>query len=793
MVDKFVNNKKHLLAGVALAVLVPGAAAAEEAAADEAGTPTLNEIVITAAKVDVSMQDASLSATALSADTLAQANVTDITGLNGSVPSLVVARSGGAERIITIRGIGSETPENTNTQPGVSYHVDGVYIFNSIAANSAFIDVGQVEILRGPQGTTFGQGSTGGTINVVSKRPELDIVTGNAQMGLGNYNLVKANAAVNVPIGSTFAIRAAAQSYQHDGYAKATDVVGVQGDYELDDANDFGWKLSGLWQPTDDFSILLTTIHSKSDTNGPAQKNVLDPEDDPRILTQDYPGSSVVDTELYYGVVQYDTDFATIKSITSYQKLHSNQAWDADGLTADLFYDLTYNPLIYGGTRYDHVAGWLSDTESWTQEVNISSNSSGPLSWIVGAVYLESTNEQYVLEYRGSDEELVRPLLPLDTPFDDPAVDVITYAELSSVTRKAWAAYFQSTYEFTPDFSLTAGIRYNHDEYEGESATNSDTADYESGPFLQPDPSKGLSTNEWTGKVALEYKLTPDNMVYASFTRGFKPGGLNGGNNSFTQLGFENGIRPTYKPEKVDSFEFGSKNRFFDDKVQLNASAFYYDYKNMQFLDEDAILYGEGTANAPGAYIYGLELEGFWQITPNLKFDGSVSALRGEFDEDYLALDPVDATEAQNAAGYPDWLFWSNYYPAAVARDAARVNINGNEVPKLPDWQGSAALTYTNIVGPGEFTARAQFQYRGEFYYRVFNDEFYDVTPAYETVNLFASYKLDDAPVTFSVTVTNLFDVDGVNSRFSDPYGSSQGFETYIAPRQAIFAVGFEF
>lgn len=792
MTIKTMKRQGSVMAGVALAALVPGMAAAQ----DGAGSDAFAEIIVTAAKVDVSLQQATLAATAISAENLAMNNVTDITGLNGTVPGLVVAKSGGAERIITIRGIGSETPENTNTQPGVSYHVDGVYIFNSIAANSAFIDVGQVEILRGPQGTTFGQGSTGGTINVVSRQPELGRFGANGEVGVGNYNLRKLSGGVNVPIGDTLAVRVAGQHQKHDGYAKATEVIGF-GEYELDDTDETGWKASLLWKPLDNLSITLSTIQYHSDVNGPAQKNVLDPEPDPRLLTQDYPGRSLVDTELYYGTIALDLDFATVKSITSYQKLHSQQSWDADGLTADLFYDLTYNPLLWGGTKYDHVAMWESNTESWTQEINISSNGNGPFQWIVGAVYLESTNEQYILEYRGSDDELVRPVLPLDTPFDDPAIDFITYAELSSIKREAWAAYFQGTYEITPSLSLTAGLRYNSDKYSGMAASNSATAGYTSGPFLQPKPTTGLSTTEWTGKLALDYKITPDNMIYASYTRGFKPGGINSsaasGNSSFLAFGWDTGIAPTYQPETVNSFEIGSKNRFFDNSLQFNAAAFYYNYRNMQFLDEDAILYGEGTANAPSARIYGLELESTWLISSKLKFDATASFLGGEFDKDYFALDPVQADIAQDEAGYPGWLFWSNFYAASVAREGARANINGNKVPKLPGFQGSAALTFTDKVGPGELTARAQVLYRGEFFYRVFNDPFYDLTPSYETVNLFARYSLEESPIYFSASVTNLFDVAGVNSRFSDPYGSAQGFQTFIAPRQAIFSVGFEF
>lgn len=801
------SNERRLLmaASVSMLAMLPTVAHAKAWLDPTASTPApavaeddptaqdqLTEIVVTASKRDTSLQDATLSATAVTADTLKEANITEVTGLNGIVPGLVVARSGGGERMVSIRGIGSETPENTNTQPGVSYHVDGVYIFNSIAASAAFIDVGQVEVLRGPQGTTFGQGSTGGTINVVTNQPSLKGISGSASMGVGNYNMVKADAALNVPLTSTIAVRGSVQHLSHKGYAIATGVPG-RAEYELDQQDEIGWKAALLWQPTGNFSITLNTIQYESDTNGPAQKNILDPDPDPRRLTQDYPGRSIVNTELYYGVAQLDTGFATIKSITSYQKLYSLQSWDADGLTSDLFYDLTYSPLTFGGDRYDHVPGWQTNTKSFTQEVNLVSASQGPFTWILGGVYLWSENSQYIVEYRASDDEILRPALPRDTPFNDPRVDALTYAELSSITRKAYAAYFEGSFALTDQLSLTGGIRYNHDQYTGTSATNSQVNT--SGAYLQPVATPGLTTKEWTGKAAIKYELTPSNMVYASYTRGFKPGGLNGSaaNAAPALLGFERGIQPTYQPETVDSFEIGSKNRFLDNSAQLNVSAFLYNYKNMQFLEEDAILYGEGISNAPSARIYGVELEGSWLMTSNWSVDAMVSLTKGTFTEDYLALDPVAASEAQIAAGYPGYLFWSNFYAAALARDAARANINGNNVPKIPKVQGSGSVNYTNRIGGGTFNAKAQLIYRGDYQYRLFNESSTDITPSYAQVNLFLSYALEDKPVTFSLTATNLFDEAGINSRFSDPYGSAQTSETYIPPRQVIASISYRF
>lgn len=776
-----------LLAGTSFLAIAPGAALAETAeAAGEGGQ--ISDIVVTAERRDVNLQSAPLAVSAIDADTLRADNITDITGLNGTVPGLVVARSGGAERIISIRGIGSETPENTNTQPGVSYHVDGVYIFNTIAANAAFIDVAQVEVLRGPQGTMFGQGSTGGTINVVSAQPSLDGVSGAINFGAGNHAFFKGDAAINVPLGDTLAIRGAVQGLKHDGYAKAYGVNGYPDGYELDDAKEWGGKLSLLWQPIDDFSITLTTIQYDGDVNGPAQKNILDPEPDPRKLTQDYPARSKVRTELYYGVVKLDLpDFATLKTITSYQKLHSEQSWDADALTADLFCDLTYIAAFDSCTRYDHVAIWRSDTKSWTQEINLASNTEGRFGWIAGGVYLRSRNEQYINEFRGGDDNIVQPPLPVDTPYDDPLVDTLTYAELSAITREAWAAYFQGSYKLTDRLSLIAGIRYNRDKYSGQFASVGDAT---SGGYLQPAPIAGFSTEEVTGKAAVQFEITPRNMVYASYTRGFKPGGLNGS----ASAGNSYSINPTYLPETVDAFEIGSKNRLFGNSVQLNLAAFLYNYHNMQFLEEDPILFGEGTSNAPRARIYGLEAEASWIVTPGLKLDASLSLLDGEFTADYFALDPAVADAAQTAAGYPGiGLFFANFFPALLARDAARANINGNEVPKLPGVQGFVSATFNHEVGPGMLTARAKFVYRGEYQYRLFNLGAIDTVPSYETVDISLQYQPNGINLTLGLSVENLFDTVGLNSRLSDPYGSAQVTDTYIPPRQFIASVGYKF
>ena len=790
--------KSHLapkIIGISLLALMgslASAAQAEDAPAAAADAAPLPDIVVSAERTHTTLQKASLSVTAVTADTLAKSNITQISGLNGEVPGLTVAASNGGERDISIRGIGLETPENPQTQSGVSYHIDGVYIFNSIAANAAFIDVGQIEVLRGPQGTMYGQGSTGGTINVVSLQPTTDKLSGFVDFGYGNYHYTKTDAALNVPLSDTLAVRGAISYMKHDGYAHATDVPGST-NYPLSNANDLTGKFAVKWTPTERLSVLLNTIQYRGDANAPEQKNVLDPASDPRTVTQDYPGKDYIRTQLYYGVLKYDLGGATVSSITSYQKMLSNQSWDGDGLNQTLY--LADAGASDGGAAYDHIALWQQKTKSWTQEVNLASDTHSRLKWIVGGVYLHSKNASYINEYSGTSGTGQTAALPENTPWNGAGVDAVFYGEESSVTRESFAFYGQGTYKLTDSLSLTAGLRYNHDKYSGAGDSISHGETHTSGNYLQPVPTVSDSSGKLTWKAAINYDVTPQNMVYLSYTRGYKPGGINvsaAAGGSYLTLGNPNGVQPTFKDETVDSLEIGSKNRFFDNKLQFNASAFYYFYKDMQFINDDPLLFNYGISNADLAHIYGLELETDYRLTDQLRLTGNLALEHGSYVTNDEALDGIKSSAAQVAAGYGGTsAFYQNFYAAYLSRLAAYQNIKGDKVPKLPTVTANVAAEWRGDVGPGELLLRAQYMYRGKYNSDVFGSL---VTPHYQQVNLFGSYALKDTGVSLSATVTNLFNVAGISSRFADPYGvSHQVFNTYIPPRQFIATVKYAF
>jgi len=719
-----------LASSVSLLAFASASAHAEDAAAaaaTAAAAPAegLTDIVVTAERRDVSLQQAPLSVSAITSETLKAANINDITGLNGTVPGLVVAKSGGGERIITIRGVGSETPENTNTQPGVSYHIDGVYIFNSIAASAAFIDVAQVEVLRGPQGTLFGQGSTGGTINVVSIEPSTDSVSGNVNAGYGNYNYMEGSGALNVPLSDTLAVRGAFQFTKHDGYAHATEVPGTR-KYDLDDQDETGWRLGAKWQPASNFSIVLNTVQFTSNTNGPAQKNILDPNPDPRELTQDYPGRSVVKTQLYTGVVKWETPFATIKSITGYQKLHSEQAWDADGLDTALFYAQTYNPISFTGVAYDHVPLWESDTKSWSQEINLTSNGTGPFNWVLGGVYLHSSNSQYVNEYRSDDDNFLQEALPTNTAWNDPLVSTLTYAELSTIKRDLYAFFAQGTYSLTSQLKLTAGVRYNHDKATGMFDSMSGGASGQtSGAYLQPSSTGGRKGDAWTGKVALDYQITPANMVYASWTRGFKPGGIN----SAASTGNSYAVLPTYKQETVDSFEIGTKNSLLGNTLQLNGDVFYSNYRGYQASQTSDVLQGSGIFNVGSAKIFGIE--------------GEVKALLGQntrlgLNAAYLHTKFGDGIVVNDGDGNP-------------------ADISGNRLPNAPSFTLTGSIDQDIVLGFGKITAHADAKYSSKYYFSAFNLD--DIsTGSFAIANASLGYEPNRGGWKVIAFVRNIFD-----------------------------------
>ena len=758
------NSRRLLLASAAVGGFI--VASPSLAAETRAGPTAVGEVIVTAERRAIDIQKAALSITAVQPAALDKSFITDVAGLNAIVPSFESTKTSGFENIVTIRGIGSETPENDlTTVPGVSLFYDGVYVINTISLEQTLFDLDHIEVLRGPQGALYGQSSIGGAINIVSNQPELGHFSGQGDFSAGTYSLFRARAEVNVPVGDTLAVRLSAQRFVHDGFTEDLAIPG----FREDDADNTATKAAIKWQPNSRFSATLTGQWYRATENGQAQKNVNDPAPSPWQIFQDYPSKNELTSNLYHLNWQYDSDWFSVRSVTAYQYLNSVLQEDSSRSAVSLLH------------AYDDVAGWNTWVKSWTEEFDILSKPGSRLEWIVGGFGLWATSNQFVAEFEGGDTPNPDVSIPADIETNPPAN--LAYGNNSRVTRRSYSLFAQATWHLTPEFGITAGGRANIDYYRDDSHNFSAFGSNE------------VNNHEWdhvpTWRVEADYDFTPDNMVYASTARGYKPGGVNGTGNQVV-------VRPVFKPETNTAFEVGSKNFLFDRTLRFNASAFYYFYKDMQYIEDDPFPFAAGISNIPSVHIYGVEGEASY-VSPDsrLRINADLALEKGKVNGPYLSLDStsVNAIENPGPSQAPGCMFGGPFYNAACwsAVIAAAKNISGNTPPAMPNISAEADASYSFDFVGGSLTPRVQVVYRGSEWARIFNEPTLDRVPAYTVTNLNLEYLVRGGRLRFDLAATNVFNVAGVNSQYTDPFGTGQTSRQYIPPRQVIFTIGYKF
>jgi iron complex outermembrane receptor protein len=766
----------------------PAANANVTATADAAAaSASVAPIIINAERREVNLQRAPLSVSVVAARQLDQSFVTDVKGLNGTIPGLEVTKASGFENLVTIRGVGSETPENSlTTVPGVSEFIDGVYIANTISLDQTLFDIDNIQVLRGPQGALYGQSSIGGAIIINTVQPRLNTYDGSGDFSVGTYGLLRERAEVNVPIGDEMAARFSIQKFDHEGFTNDLAIPG----FRLDDQHDTSGKAALLWKPNDHFTATVTAQGYYADQHGDAQKSTIDTSPGPWNVFQDYPAHFRLNNDLFHVNLEWDEPGYIVKSVTGYQYLAHVQQEDS-----------SRNAFSRIG-EYDDVAAWNTWVYNFNEEFDILSAPGSRLEWDVGAFYMSQRSHQFVAEFECTTNPfsgpctaptaaqlIVRPDIEQHPPAN------LAYGNDSHAVHWSVAGFGQATYHVTDKFRLTGGIRYNYD-FDADPSFNF------SG-FGKSFADNQTSTSEPTWRFEGDYDLTPDNMVYGSVARGYKPGGANGSNGQFL-------IPATFQPETNTAFEIGSKNLFFDHTLRLNASVFYYMHNNFQYIETDPIPFDSGISNIPRVQDYGAEFEGNY-TTPDgrLHIDGNLALERGRVASDYRTIDSTIANQLEgvNFSGSnevnpitfaptgPCAFFGAFGNPACLAQvAAAAVNIKGNQPPGMPNVSGSIAASYRFDSPFGSFTPRVQVVYRGSEWARIFDDPTLDKVPAYTVVNL----NLDFVPTNnnhlrLSLTATNVGNVAGINSRYTDPFGTFTTSNQFIAPLQVIGTIALQY
>ncbi len=734
--------------------------------AGDAVDPVSAQITVTARKKEVALGEAPVAISVISGEDFERANLVKLDNLNGHAPGLLVTRNDGAGRVVSIRGVGWETAQNLSTQPSVLVYLDGIYLANPLALGLHLDEIERIDVLRGPQGTEFGQGTTGGAINLVTRGPAFGGRSGQATLSLGTFGLVEASAGFSGPITERFALRASARRYERDGFAEIHG--GALDGYDLDDASVLLGQLALEWLPSPDLSLRLAGFLHRSDQHGAAQKSILDPNPDPRQLSQDFPSTFELDNDSLSAIVDWDTPWGVkIRSLTGYQTLRKRQTEDGDRLTEDLVaVDLTG----FGPVNFDLLAFWDNDSVAFSQELDVSGGGAR-LDWIAGLYYLRHENENFFLEAVGPApvdqfaDQLANPS-PVTLP---PFVAPLEFVEDRKVTRHDAAAFGQATWRLNDTVALTLGGRY-----QDERAIDETTQ------FWFLDSRQVFEDRALTWKLGADFSLDTDHLLYVLASTGWKNGGTNPG-----ALTGALDVPVTFRPEQVTAFEIGSRNGLAGGRASLNASAFFYDYENYQFIQEDPVPFAAGTGNIPEVEIYGLETELSWRLSDSWRLDGQVTLLDGEIESAFAVLDPADFL----ASGF-------GRFTATGVEDRAslRRSLAGNDPPKLADVTSRLLLTHIHtFTGGSTITSRFDYIHRGEYQYRVFNHPVVDTVPAYDTVGLFFGYEPAKLPIALELRATNLFDEDGVNSRFTNPFGLHSTSDELIPPREVIGTVRYRF
>lgn len=609
----------------------------------------LQEIIVTAQRRVENIQKTPISITALSGDDLIKEGVQDASSLQRFVPNVQVNQSGGTASI-AIRGIVSTN--NTEVgDPALAFNLDGVYLGRPQQAGALFYDVERIEVLRGPQGTLYGRNATTGALNIITKKPT-DELTAEGTFEVGSYQLYRAQAAFNLPVNDWLKVRVATNGYSQGSTLKTPPWP----DYGK--TNSVAGRIHVLIEPTLNLSILLSGDYSK--TSGTPQTSIQLPlSDTPRVITGiSQPGS--IDQTDFGGsaTVNWDIGLGTITYIGSYREQETHTL---SGYTSPIAAEADSNPrqlsnelrFTYDDDHLNLVAGLFAYSEK--------------NAWMV---------------------------------YIPPAVAFL----MPDVDSKSKAVFGQATYSPIYNLHLTAGLRYTEDH---KSRNGGNYAYDSSKPCTYFECLQGYDNlvllyenfadykwNKLNYRFGVDFDLSPDNLLYASLTTGYKAGG------------YFDGVPPNnfYNPENVRSIEVGTKNRFLDNRLQINLSLFHYRYTDFQVSFVDQATRVTHTLNAQVAINYGAELETDFQITPNDNLSLAVAYLHADYDEfvlpapDQFGRQDYSGNRLQQAPRLGVNLGYSHSFDLS---NDARLSVSG-----YTHFQSSSELGYQNlpITHQGSYT-----------------------------------------------------------------------------------------
>ena len=677
-------------------VLIPSNA--QYANAQESGDEefTLEEITVTAEKREENVQKVPIALSIVTSEEIEKKSLTRVEDILRNVIGVQMqgaggAADGGAESIF-IRGIGLNSMDMQWGDPAVALSVDGVQQQRESALFNSMVDVERVEVLRGPQGTLYGRNATGGAVNVIMIQPK-DYFEASGTVTLGNYNARGFEGIVNIPLHSKVALRIAGIKEERDGYITG----GPRDRYRKNTSA----RLKAKFEASEDI-ILTGTFEYNSvketpqESVPPSNLNTDDPwyNVDPYITATDkfdQKKTSSYNLELNWNIGDF-TMFTFIPTMLKWER----SAWMPRPVTGAINPDQT-EPNLWEETQYTYEARFANTPDS-------------KLIWVLGGFFWDSKTGGV------GEEEL------MESP--EPRVDFLDRP------TGAWAIFGQSTYPVTDKFRVVVGGRYSYDDrsMQYRIIQTNDPAEGEDLELIYDSGVREANNvnKKMTYKFGLEYDIAENSMSYIQASSGYKPGGLTFSQLLDENLEFTNLEATKFDPEETLAFELGSKNRFLNNKLQLNATLFYTYYDNMQV--QYPVIINEGTdeqefimrvVNAGRSEMYGLELESTFLVTRMDQLTVGISSMKGKYGE----------------------LFIQSGNPPGVPGFGPLVELTGSTMANMPAFNLQLGYEHTWDLGDyGMLSASFDTNYKTKYYNRA--ETYLDATfvPAHHISNLFLNW-----------------------------------------------------
>ena len=716
-----------------------------------------SDIVVTARRRAERAQDVPIALTAVSGETLERTGAINITQIAQLTPTLVIRNNNARNTFANIRGLGSNSDQNDGLEIGVGFYIDDVYYGRVGASQFDFIDLDRVEVLRGPQGTLFGKNTTAGAINITTRAPSFDTAfSGEASFGEDGYHQLRGSltggliddfAAFRLTVsdthrdGALFNVFNNRRINNYDNFSvrgqllltPAPNVnIRIIGDYAKQTAYSRVGSVVGLFTKFANGATISNTWLDRAKRGGYTPRfDITDPF--ARVVDVNGPVQANMEGYGVSGKLDWDFGPATLTSITAWR----GWDWLPDN-------DSDSTPLAV-----TLRSGTDNHQRQFSQELRLASNGERRLDYVVGLFYFWQ-NVNALGHYQQGPASASWNNPTANQTLANYALDgFLSYSIIEPIT-KSYAAFGQVTWKATDALSVTAGLRFTHEDKTGlfdqYTAAGNDlsvlsAADRKTAQALRDAiyPEKryttGLKDDALTGQITLSYKVATDVLAYGTYSRGSKSGGLSLGD-------LPAGVSPVVEPEMVDAWELGLKSQFWDRKVTVNAAAYWTNVKNYQAAVTEQIGTTSSSiryiSNIPGVRSRGFELDFAFSPTPWIRLTGSA---------------------AYNKATY------RNYTNAQVAPENRNVtqvqDLSGVQLANAPRFIYSLAADVSQPVRL--ITPDDELYTRIDWIHRSSNDtsgsnSIHTRIPGYGLANFRVGLRIDDGRFDLSAWATNLFD-----------------------------------